>query len=61
MHCAPRITPTPSRPSTRHTHSRKWPIITASPLAAAALVLVSELYVVDVLGDESGRDVTTRK
>jgi hypothetical protein len=33
----------------------------ASPLAAAALVLVSELYVVDVLGDESGRDVTTRK
>jgi predicted PurR-regulated permease PerM len=36
-------------------------IIMASPLAAAALVLVSELYVVDVLGDESGRDVTTRK
>jgi predicted PurR-regulated permease PerM len=36
-------------------------IIMASRLAAGALVLVSELYVVDVLRDESGRDVTTRK
>jgi len=35
-------------------------IIMATPLAAAGLVLVSELYVVDVLHDESGRDVTTR-
>ena len=35
-------------------------IIMATPLAAAGLVLVSELYVVDVLKDESGRDVTTR-
>lgn len=35
-------------------------IILATPLAAAGLVLVSELYVVDVLGDERGRDVTTR-
>ncbi|GAB0118390.1 AI-2E family transporter [Acidisoma sp. 7E03] len=35
-------------------------IIMATPLAAAGLVLVSELYVVDVLQDESGRDVTTR-
>jgi predicted PurR-regulated permease PerM len=36
-------------------------IILATPLAAAGLVLVSELYVVDVLKDESGRDVTARK
>lgn len=36
-------------------------IILATPLAAAGLVLVSELYVVDVLQDESGRDVTTRQ
>ena len=35
-------------------------IILATPLAAAGLVLVSELYVVDVLGDERGRDVATR-
>ena len=33
-------------------------IVLATPLAAAGLVLVSEFYVVDVLGDESGRDVT---
>jgi predicted PurR-regulated permease PerM len=36
-------------------------IILATPLAAAGLVLVSEFYVVDVLKDESGRDVTARK
>jgi predicted PurR-regulated permease PerM len=36
-------------------------VILATPLAAAGLVLVSELYVVDVLEDESGRDVTARK
>jgi predicted PurR-regulated permease PerM len=36
-------------------------IILATPLAAAGLVFVSELYVVDVLEDESGRDVTARK
>lgn len=36
-------------------------IILATPLAAAGLVLVSEFYVVDVLKDESGRDVTSRK
>ncbi|GAB0113359.1 AI-2E family transporter [Acidisoma sp. C75] len=35
-------------------------IILATPLAASGLVLVSELYVVDVLKDESGRDITTR-
>jgi predicted PurR-regulated permease PerM len=33
-------------------------IVLATPLAAAGLVLVSEFYVVDVLKDESGRDVT---
>ncbi|MCB8875318.1 AI-2E family transporter [Acidisoma silvae] len=33
-------------------------IILATPLAAVGLVLVSEFYVVDVLKDESGRDVT---
>jgi predicted PurR-regulated permease PerM len=36
-------------------------IILATPMAAAGLVLVSEFYVVDVLKDESGRDVTARK
>jgi predicted PurR-regulated permease PerM len=36
-------------------------IVLATPLAAAGLVLVSEFYVVDVLKDESGRDVTSRK
>lgn len=36
-------------------------VILATPMAAAGLVLVSEFYVVDVLKDESGRDVTTRK
>ena len=36
-------------------------VILATPMAAAGLVLVSELYVVDVLKDESGRDVTARK
>jgi predicted PurR-regulated permease PerM len=36
-------------------------IVLATPMAAAGLVLVSELYVVDVLEDESGRDVTARK
>jgi predicted PurR-regulated permease PerM len=35
-------------------------IILATPLAAAGLVLISEFYVVDVLKDESGRDVTRR-
>jgi predicted PurR-regulated permease PerM len=36
-------------------------VVLATPMAAAGLVLVSELYVVDVLEDESGRDVTARK
>jgi predicted PurR-regulated permease PerM len=36
-------------------------VILATPMAAAGLVLVSEFYVVDVLKDESGRDVTARK
>jgi predicted PurR-regulated permease PerM len=36
-------------------------VILATPMAAAGLVLVSEFYVVDVLKDESGRDVTSRK
>lgn len=36
-------------------------VVLATPLAAAGLVLVSEFYVVDVLGDESGRDVTAHK
>jgi predicted PurR-regulated permease PerM len=36
-------------------------VVLATPLAAAGLVLVSEFYVVDVLKDESGRDVTGRK
>jgi predicted PurR-regulated permease PerM len=36
-------------------------VVLATPLAAAGLVLVSEFYVVDVLKDESGRDVTARK
>ncbi|WP_419759906.1 AI-2E family transporter [Acidisoma sp.] len=36
-------------------------VIMATPMAAAGLVLVSEFYVVDVLKDESGRDVTARK
>ena len=36
-------------------------IVLATPMAAAGLVLVSEFYVVDVLKDESGRDVTARK
>jgi predicted PurR-regulated permease PerM len=36
-------------------------VVLATPMAAAGLVLVSEFYVVDVLKDESGRDVTTRK
>jgi predicted PurR-regulated permease PerM len=36
-------------------------IILATPMAAAGLVLISEFYVVDVLKDESGRDVTARK
>jgi hypothetical protein len=35
--------------------------VMATPMAAAGLVLVSEFYVVDVLKDESGRDVTARK
>ncbi len=35
-------------------------VVLATPLAAMGLVLVSELYVVDMLGDESGRDITTR-
>jgi predicted PurR-regulated permease PerM len=36
-------------------------VVMATPMAAAGLVLVSEFYVVDVLKDESGRDVTGRK
>ena len=36
-------------------------VVMATPMAAAGLVLVSEFYVVDVLKDESGRDVTARK
>ncbi|WP_284944835.1 AI-2E family transporter [Acidisoma cladoniae] len=36
-------------------------VVLATPIAVAGLVLVSELYVVDALGDESGRDVTSRK
>ncbi|MBW4024017.1 MAG: AI-2E family transporter [Proteobacteria bacterium] len=36
-------------------------VILATPMAAAGLVLVSEFYVVDVLDDESGRDVTSHK
>jgi len=36
-------------------------VVLATPIAVAGLVLVSELYVVDALGDESGRDVTARK
>ena len=36
-------------------------VVLATPMAAAGLVLVSEFYDVDVLKDESGRDVTARK
>jgi predicted PurR-regulated permease PerM len=36
-------------------------VVLATPIAVAGLVLVSELYVVDVLKDEGGRDVTMRK